>query len=45
MAFGALASQCTLMGIVELVAGIASRLELAFEDVANMTGFTGNFGV
>ncbi|MEE8303494.1 MAG: hypothetical protein V3S24_13790 [Candidatus Tectomicrobia bacterium] len=45
MALGALGSQCTLMGIVELVAGVAGRLELAFEDVAGMTRFAGNIGV
>ena len=45
MALGALASQSTLVGVVEFVAGIAGRLELVFEDVAGMTGFAADISV
>ena len=45
MALGALASQSTLVGVIELVAGIAGLLELVFEDVAGMARFTAYIGV
>lgn len=45
MAFGTRFSQRALVRVVELVAGIAGGLELALEDIPDMTRFAGNLRV